>query len=422
MRDSFKIVTIVYDLGIGGTQRAAQNFAVAYKQYGHDSRVLTVYEGGIRALELEAENIVTYIGGENLTRSLEMIKKWAPDIVHIHRAGDADKKLAEILRELKKMNAKVVETNVFSLADNSDDHILTDIHMHLSKWCYWKWKNFLNVKSAGIVMPYLVLPQNFYRETKENIDLSKKRLGLPDNKFIFGRIGQQSPAKFHPQIFRSFEELYKERQDIHLFMVGLPEIYQVEIKQLKSFKEGAITLVNTIVGDGNLRLAYNSMDCFLHYSSIGESFGMVLAEAQLCEVPVISVSTPKADNSQLEVLVHNQSAFILKNHKNLKEIMGKFVSGEISTKGYGQYGRQHILKNFTPDKLIPLMNSLFKKLLSKNQELTLTSPSLKDIMELQTIGHGNYSNSIKLFFHQPRLYLTLADYYGRLKKQLKKHA
>lgn len=422
MRDSFKILTIVYDLGIGGTQRAAQNFAVAYKQYGHDSRVLTVYEGGVRALELEAEGVVTYIGGDNLSQSLQIIKSWVPEIVHIHRAGDADRRLAEILRELKKINVKVVETNVFSLADNSEDHVLTDIHMHLSKWCYWKWKNFLDVKSVGIVMPYLVLPQNFFRETNENIKLSKKRLGLPENKFIFGRIGQQSPAKFHPQLYRSFEELYIERQDIHLFMVGLPEKYQREIKNLKSFKEGAITLVNSIVGDGNLRLAYNSMDCFLHYSSIGESFGMVLAEAQLCEVPVISVSTPKADNSQLEVLVHNHSAFILKNHVNLKDIMSKFASGEISIKDFGKNGREHILKNFTPDKLIPLMNSLFKKLLAKNHELSLTSPSLKDIRELQTIGHGDYSNSIKLFFINPRLYLTFADYYGRLKKQFKKNA
>ena len=420
MHDSFKILTVVYDLGIGGTQRAAQNFAVAYKQFGHDSRVFTVYEGGIRALELEAENVVVYLGGETSSESLQKIKNWNPNIIHIHRSGEADKKLSDILRTLKNDQTKIVETNVFSMADNSDDHSLTDVHMHLSRWCYWKWKNFLRVKSIGIVMPYLVLPQNFYREKPDQITLAKKWLGLPEGKFIFGRVGQQSPAKFHPELFRSFDKLYLERQDVHLLIVGLPDIYQKELRQLNSFKAGAITLVNSIVGDGNLRLAYNSMDCFLHYSSIGESFGMVLAEAQLCEVPVISISTPKADNSQLEVLVHDKSATILKNHKELKYIMNKFASGDVPLSQYGSYGREHILQNYTPVKLIPKLNSLFKSLLSNKQEMVFKQPSISEIKELQKIGVSEYSLSIKAFLLRPRLYLTLADMYGRTKKLIKR--
>ena len=44
------------------------------------------------------------------------------------------------------------------------------------------------------------------------------------------------------------------------------------------------------------------MDGFLHVSRIGESFGMVLCEAMLCGVPVVTLSTPLKDNSQLEVV------------------------------------------------------------------------------------------------------------------------
>jgi hypothetical protein len=52
------------------------------------------------------------------------------------------------------------------------------------------------------------------------------------------------------------------------------------------------------------------MDGFLHLSRIGESFGMVLCEAMLCGVPVVTLSTPLKDNSQLEVVGHGVGGLV----------------------------------------------------------------------------------------------------------------
>lgn len=426
MQSKFKILSIVYDLEVGGTQRAAQNFAMAYRLDGHDSRVLPVYKAGPRKRELLDAGVKVYLHGDDLEVSLDQINKWQPDIIHIHRSGETDPFLAKILRSLKKDLTKIIETNVFSVVDNSSDSDLIDIHCHLSEWCLWKWNLFLKRKSLGIVIPYLVIPNSFFKEKEEKISMYKTKLGLPQDKFIFGRIGQKSPAKFHKEIYLSFDHLYVLRKDIHLFMVGLPPYLQGEIESLMSFKEGAITLIDGIVGDEELRFAYNCMDCFLHFSSIGESFGMVLAEAQLCEVPVISVSTPKADNSQLEVLLHEESAIIVKNRTFLLEAMEKFKDGNYPLDQLGARGRRHILENFTPQILIPKLNLLFNILISEQNPKPEITKFFKNNLQpvsvnhLKNLGLGSYSLSNQLFLFMPKYYLKLAGIAWALKDKIRR--
>ena len=44
--------------------------------------------------------------------------------------------------------------------------------------------------------------------------------------------------------------------------------------------------------DKELSNCYSAIDIFVHAANQGESFGMVLAEAQLCQTPIITLSTP----------------------------------------------------------------------------------------------------------------------------------
>jgi glycosyltransferase involved in cell wall biosynthesis len=422
MPQKYKILTIVYDLEIGGTQRAAQNFSIAYHQAGHDSRVLPIYSDGPRKAEILKSGLSVYDSGDQLEYSLKKIEEWDPEIIHIHRSGEYDAFLGNILRSLRSNSRKIIETNVFSVVDHSVDSQLIDVHCHLSLWCLWRWNILLKNKALGIVVPYLVIPDKFYAEKVDKILQYKIENNIPVNKFIFGRIGQKSPAKFNKEIYLAFDKLFLELQDIHLVIVGLPDRHLEEVSHLKSYKEGGITLIEKIIGDDELRLAYNSFNCFLHYSSIGESFGMVLAEAQLCEVPVISVSTPKVDNSQLEVLIYPESSFIVKNAKDLKMIMQQAVESKYSLSKMGSVGRKHVLDNFTSQKLIPKLNLLFQTLLSTSDpqfeiaNLFTSNVRAVSIDKISNQGFGEYTFTSKAFLIAPRLYLFLSNGLYKIKK------
>jgi glycosyltransferase involved in cell wall biosynthesis len=428
MNKPMKILTIVYDLGMGGTQRAAQNFAVAYADFHYDSRVLPLYKLGPRSQELESQNIKVYAPLVEKSEMIEEINLWGPQIIHIHRSGEEDDFINVLLGQLKKGHTRIIETNVFSLPDNSKSGSVIDLHFHLSLWCLWKWNLFLKKKSLGIVLPYLVIPDNFYKEERENIDHFKKIYKIPLNKYIFGRIGQNSPAKFHADILMSFEKLNQKRSDIHLVIVGLPEAFEETVKNLQCFRDGAITLIKELKGDELLRLAYNSFDVFLHYSSIGESFGMVLAEAQLCETPIITISTPKVDNSQLEVCPHSLSSIILKNPKDLVSCMDNFASQKMNEVILGSRGREHILANYTPEIIIPKLDKLFGVLLSSrdinsdilNLNLFKTNLVNISIYQLSKIGLGIFPLSTQMFLIFPKFYLYMAVNFYSFKNFLKR--
>ena len=68
------------------------------------------------------------------------------------------------------------------------------------------------------------------------------------------------------------------------------------------------------------------MDGFLHLSRIGESFGMVLCEAMLCGVPVVTLSTPLKDNSQLEVVGHGVGGLVALTPEAVPDAMAALIA------------------------------------------------------------------------------------------------
>ena len=58
-----RFLTIVYGLGPGGTERAAQNYSEGYKLLGHDVLVFSHDSGGPRVQELLDNDIGVLIGG-----------------------------------------------------------------------------------------------------------------------------------------------------------------------------------------------------------------------------------------------------------------------------------------------------------------------------------------------------------------------
>jgi hypothetical protein len=111
-------------------------------------------------------------------------------------------------------------------------------------------------------------------------------------------------------------------------------------------------LVDFMNDDSALSGIYGSMDVFLHAARIGESFGMVLAEALLCGVPVISLSTPDKDNSQIEVVGHETGGLVVANVAGMLEAMHRLEDPGLRRR-YADLGASEIVKRFSAEALIP---------------------------------------------------------------------
>lgn len=354
-----RVLTVVHDLGHGGTQRVAQNFSLGFQQAGHEVAVLAYADGGPRAAPLQEAGISVFIGQPDEQAATEQAAHWNPDLVHIHREGKADARAATLLKILKALTAKpprVIETNVFAWPDYSADGALIDVHMPLTRWCLWKWKQWtrpITPSPLGVVIPNPSNADAFYPEPREVAERFRKEHSLPIDAVVFGRLGQPIPDKWSPVALNAFAEIAKRHPKAHLLLVGLPDELRSLVASYPENIRSRIVEISFLHGDEALRACYNALDVFIHAAKIGESFGMVLTEALLCECPVITLSTPHYSNSQLEVVGHEVGGLAVSNEHHFAKAMESLLQNESRRTQLGQKGRQRVLDRYVTSAVMP---------------------------------------------------------------------
>jgi hypothetical protein len=79
---------------------------------------------------------------------------------------------------------------------------------------------------------------------------------------------------------------------------------------------------------------------------------MVLAEALLCGLPVITLSTPDKDNSQLEIVGHEAGGLVVADVAGMINAMRKLEKQELRRQ-YAAMGASEIIRRFGAETLIP---------------------------------------------------------------------
>lgn len=357
------ILTVVCDLDVGGTQRYAQNCAVWYARNGLRSTVLGYRAGGVReqALRDAGCRVVISPSPDRLDAALRDALDPGTDVVHIQRPGAADPEWTPILRTVRDHTgrngarpARVMETSHFARADHTDDRRLIDLHIHLSRWCHWKWTRWssdLSPRPVGITLPLMVDAAPFYPEPADKRAAARAAAGIPADAFVFGRIGQASMAKWSPVIFDAFAPVAQAHPNAWLVLVCAPPEMEDAARPLPAGVRERVRFMPKVVGDDALRSMYTMFDVFLHAAQIGESFGMVLAESMLCQVPVISQSVPEKDNSQPEVVGHNRGGLIVYSAADMARAMTELMTDPQRRALMGEQGRAWVLKEYAPERI-----------------------------------------------------------------------
>jgi glycosyltransferase involved in cell wall biosynthesis len=359
-----RILTIVEDLNPGGTQRVACNFAVSYDRHDVDSALLAYQGSGDMQALLNDSDVEVFTGGKlpgDEEQALCRALAWQPDVVHIHRPGLAESSTGAFLRRLKTVRRKnsvpigIMETNVFGRVDYSSDAENIDVHLQLSKWCLWRWSRWAQVKKSrpfSVVLPNLVMHEQFNRSADGAPQEFRRRHGIPAEALVFGRIGSRIPSKWSEIMLSAFSAYVAINPAAWLLLVGAPDDLKRCMKRLPGAVRHRVTVIDFLHGAHALNQAYSAMDVFLHAARIGESFGMVLAEAALCEVPAITLSTPARDNSQLEVVGHERGGLVVANVAGMIEAMSRLEDAQLR-RTYALRAGDEIKARYGADVLIP---------------------------------------------------------------------
>ncbi len=159
--------------------------------------------------------------------------------------------------------------------------------------------------------------------TESNIELNKliKILNSDSKKFI--TIGRFSKEKGHERLINSFNKLYLKNKNIHLIIIGgKGDKYSETLNLAKSLesKDNIILIKNM----SNPYSVLGKCDYFV-LPSYYEGFGLVLAEADILDIPVIStnIDGPK------KFMEKNNGVMVENSEEGIYNGMERLLKGEI---------------------------------------------------------------------------------------------
>jgi len=157
------------------------------------------------------------------------------------------------------------------------------------------------VDECKVTVIYAGYDERLYQPV--SIKEARQKLGLPQEKKIILNVGNEDPRKDISTLTEAIRELQKDMQDIMLVRIGPVDPVNEELKR-------QINVVHyQDVPEEQMPLFYNAANLFA-FPSVYEGFGIPIAEAMGCGVPVIITDALKLfQNGCAVVPARNPVAF-----------------------------------------------------------------------------------------------------------------
>lgn len=292
-----KILYCITGLGIGGAEAITIDMAKWMITAGHE--VTLLYLTGKNKQSGRIDRRLQVIGLEMRKNPFSFIKaqqngkhfiaQWQPDVVHANMVH------ANLFCRILRLHCKIpllicTEHNkniegILRMWMYKFTDFLSDVNTNVSEEAtsfFIQQKSFSAGKSKAVYNGIDLGRFIPYRECGLAI---RKQYKIGKDDFLFLNVGRLVPAKDQRNLITAFHGLMEIYPNIKLLLVGDGELR----KELEQYVK-KLLLEKCVIFAGIQRQIvnyYNAADCFV-LSSAWEGFGLVLAEAMSCGLPVIT--------------------------------------------------------------------------------------------------------------------------------------
>ena len=195
----------------------------------------------------------------------------------------------------------------------------------------------------------------------------RETLGVPDDAFIFGAVGQLVPWKNYPDFIEAAAQLVEmEGMENARFAIvggdlwGEQQPYISELRALVK-KHNLIERFNFIPQQTDAVDAFAALDCVVHPAQ-DEPFGRVLIEAMAMQKPVIAISS----NGPLEIITHGHDGLLVKPDEigGLVEAMAQVYRDADLRRSLGENGRASVREKFHVADHAARIEELYREFMS----------------------------------------------------------
>lgn len=366
----YNVLQIAPTLDLGGTEKTLQLFAQNLNKELFNVSVCGWIAGGARAEQLINDGFKVFITNNDKDQLIQVMKDEQIHIVHVHRSGCGDDFVVEAAH--KAGVPIIVETNVFGRVDETVWEPYIDYHLFVSKTCALRYRRWTGLSWEAFSQRHRVLynPISLTEIDQnslclEGIELLRNGYSLPMGAPVIGGIGRPEPSKWpSPALLISIlYELVKLVPGVKIVLMGAPQNIINSLSKTKLYDK--VILLEPSPEAKKVFGFYSMIDVLIHLAKIGESFGLVIAEAMAIGKPVVTKSTPLHDNAQVELIDHGRNGYVAYDEKALAEATADLLLNKEKRYEMGSNARKKVEMCYDVNNVTKQLEGLYWELLEK---------------------------------------------------------
>lgn len=370
--NNHSVLFLITGLSYGGAETQLVNLATKLKCRGWDVRVVSMLPP--QAFVEELKNADIPLATLNMRRGvadpravfrlLKILREWKPDIVHSHMVHA--NLLARVTRLLSPIPVLICTAhNTYEGGRHREIfYRLTDFLCDLTTQI--SWAGLERYVQVGAVPEHKIryipngIDVNRFMTCQEARNRIRDKLELNDF-FVWLAVGRFDIQKDYPNLLHALYKVAEKFNDALLLIAGDGPL-RPDMEELTR-KLGLDKQVRFLGICHNIPELMNAADAFI-LSSRWEGFGLVLAEAMSCQLPVVATDS----GGPREILNGGTLGFLVPpgDSEALATAMAKMMAlSEAERRAMGKAGRAYIEANYSLEHVVDQWEALYMEHLQK---------------------------------------------------------
>ncbi len=368
-----RVVHLMKDLGLGGTQKTAELFCKGLvAKYPDNYEVFVLYN--VSHETTRYANFLGAVGSQDKmvpyrfdSQGIELLQALRPDIVHVYRGGQPEWPIPD--RDIKQ--SIFVETNVFGFIDPNPNIHKT---LYMSNWLLQASKRsygepVFNTVNKNGRFDFINNPVDLPVTDEKFVLRYKHGPTLGKDVVILGRCGRPDDGIYDDINVKAALILKAKGHKIFFLTMAAPPrmIEDLEKYDIPYFN------IEPTVDPTILSKFYNTIDILAHARADGETFGSNIAEAMIHGKPVVThIAVPSHPGmgvfqAQTELVQDYVTGFVCQhNAADYAKQLEILVIAAGPRSKFGKAGKEWTLVNCTTEVCADRLHKIYQDLLYRN--------------------------------------------------------
>jgi len=353
-----KVIQLIPDFGLGGIQKAGCVLAETMVRAGHEVLLLARESGPRFQRSCLWHRLLTDPQRESLAG---VVREFSPDVVHIHAHEYPEELIQNIAARPWEKSPLLVTTPVFGRPPLDRRMLSLTRTCCVGVFTFYRLGRWLKLRPAEMIRKgFGYVPLTPFQPPVMDVDREavRRRLAIPANAFVFGRVGRSQGGKWHRCYPQVIEAVLSADCNARWISIGFPE--ELGLARLRQRWGDRFCNFAETADYQFLAETLSAMDIQLFWSQHGECFASTICEAAGVGTPTIAGVNPCQDNGQVEQVLEGITGELVGTPARAIEALIQFGSGRGRLQSLRSSARRHAWSRWHVERVTADLMQLYE--------------------------------------------------------------